>query len=293
MTYNLTAVRKLLRASFSSDEINVLAFDLFPDLAIDLPDSMTRSEKIKHILNYAKTRGAVPEIVAYVQRENPFQYQHFAAQLEAPPTSTTADGTKPQPDVPTPASSVSDNSEREEDIRRHLETHLALLEAFEKQLALTEDADKAMRLEKDIAYERSSIARYQQELEALKTTQPTGELIAKSPESSIEQPRTVQTVFQEVRHELISVVSRLPVSQTFNGRSSLLYGIPDTHTMNRDANLLQHDIDLITRQLAERSPLANGNLPLIEFLSNAILYASGTVDIEQTLKTIQQKLESV
>ena len=62
--------------------------------------------------------------------------------------------------------------------------------------------------------------------------------------------------------------------------------------MRRDADILTHDIDLITQQLAERSPLPNGKKPLSEFINNALLYASGMADIENELKAIQKKINA-
>jgi hypothetical protein len=81
--YNLHVIRELLGEAFSSGEITTLAFDLFHDVYQDFTAGMTRSQKIRMVVDHANKNGAMPGLLAYVERQNAYQYGRFAPQLKS------------------------------------------------------------------------------------------------------------------------------------------------------------------------------------------------------------------
>lgn len=79
--YNLHTIRELLGEAFSSGEITTLAFDLFHDVYQDFTSGMTRDQKIRMVVDKANKTGKLPELLAYVQRQNAYQYGRYAPKL--------------------------------------------------------------------------------------------------------------------------------------------------------------------------------------------------------------------
>ena len=80
--YNLSTIYDMLHASFSVREIDTLAFKLFPRRFNQFGKSMHFSEKIRQIIMMAEQNGRLPEVIAYTQKHNPYQYKRFADHLE-------------------------------------------------------------------------------------------------------------------------------------------------------------------------------------------------------------------
>ena len=89
--------------------------------------------------------------------------------------------------------------------------------------------------------------------------------------------------------ELIDELSKLAVTESYSGRTSLLDGIPGADTLNRDANIKRLDLNLIVTQLAKLGRLANGQMPVAKLIDNALPYASG-FEGEGKLRAIQRQL---
>lgn len=89
--YNLGVIYDLLEESFDQAGIDVLAFKLFPDLRRNLSNRADRSSKIQKIIDYAGRYGRIPDLLAYVQQENPTQYQKYLEKFgpdSRPPSPT-------------------------------------------------------------------------------------------------------------------------------------------------------------------------------------------------------------
>ncbi len=97
--------------------------------------------------------------------------------------------------------------------------------------------------------------------------------------------------FAGLKPDLLNELIKLSVTESALGRTSLLDGIPGAETLNRDAGNRRLDLDLIVTQLAQRGRLANGQLPLVKFISNALPYAAG-FEGETKLQSIQQSLQA-
>ncbi|MBK8985452.1 MAG: ATP-binding protein [Chloroflexi bacterium] len=95
MTYNLATIRQLLTDAFDSEEIKTLAFDRFHAVQDDFSTGMTKGQMIRAVVEKAEKHGRLPELLAYVQATNPYQYNRYAAQLEAPAAANRAASTLP------------------------------------------------------------------------------------------------------------------------------------------------------------------------------------------------------
>ena len=96
--------------------------------------------------------------------------------------------------------------------------------------------------------------------------------------------------FESLKPDLVNELLKLSVTDSAQGRTSLLDGIPSADTLNRDAGNRRLDLNLIVTQLAQRGRLANGQLPLVKFIANALPYAAG-FEGETRLHSIQQSLQ--
>jgi ABC-type amino acid transport substrate-binding protein len=74
--YNLEDVRKLLSDAFNADELETLAFDLFPEFAPNLT-GFDHAQKTHRITDFAHRRGRIDEILAYVKEKVPYQYKRY------------------------------------------------------------------------------------------------------------------------------------------------------------------------------------------------------------------------
>lgn len=98
--YNLPIIRELLGEAFSSGEITTLAFDLFYDVYQNFPSTMTRADKIQMVVQKAQASGRIPQLLAYVQEKNGYQYGRFADKLQAPSIEEQPLVQKPNPLIP-------------------------------------------------------------------------------------------------------------------------------------------------------------------------------------------------
>ncbi len=79
--YDLQAVRELLSAAFSDEEILTLAFDRFRDVYEDISGEMGKGKKIRLLVEWCDNKVVLDELLAEVKRRNPNQYARYAARL--------------------------------------------------------------------------------------------------------------------------------------------------------------------------------------------------------------------
>ena len=101
--YDLRAINNLLGDAFNSGGIDTLAFDLFQPVYRDFGPGMNRAQKIEAVVLYAEQNGRIPDLLAYVQQKNPYQYNRYAAQFQSAPQSEshTSPGTPATTNVTT------------------------------------------------------------------------------------------------------------------------------------------------------------------------------------------------
>jgi len=80
--YNLEIVRELLGAAFSDEEIVTLAFDRFRRVYDDISGEMSKTKKIRLLVDWCNERVVLGELLAEVKRRNPNQYARFASRLK-------------------------------------------------------------------------------------------------------------------------------------------------------------------------------------------------------------------
>ena len=109
-------IRELLSKAFSNNEINTLAFDLFPDIYGDFSNSMSKGEKILAIVEYANNRGKLEPLLDYVKEKNLHQYNQYigkthtlnsANAIPNPPPKEKNISEQPQVAPTTPVTEVS------------------------------------------------------------------------------------------------------------------------------------------------------------------------------------------
>lgn len=142
--YDLAAVRELLAAAFSASEITTLAFDLFQPIYQEFTPGMIASDKIRMIVSHADQKGAMPRLLAYVEKHNPYQYQRFADRL--------------RPQAPSPTIT---------ELQQNIQRSQTLLNQYEQRLQMEDDPRKLMRYRYEIDQEKERIEQYTKEAAAL------------------------------------------------------------------------------------------------------------------------------
>ena len=81
-TYNTAAVRELLMAAFSDEELTTFCFDNFRPVYEEFATGMSRTQKVQMLVEYCERRGEMAELLARVERANPYQYARFKDRLQ-------------------------------------------------------------------------------------------------------------------------------------------------------------------------------------------------------------------
>jgi len=95
----------------------------------------------------------------------------------------------------------------------------------------------------------------------------------------------------ELRVELTDALLQVPATNTFDGRTALLAGIPNVQSLQRSPTISRTDIDLIVSQLAEIH-LQTGEWALVIFIGNALSHVQGTT-LSATLQRLRQQVQSI
>ena len=79
--WNTEALRELLTAAFSDEELTTLCFDTFRTIYEDFATGMSKKQKIQLLLDYCIRHEQVEELLAAVRKANPAQYDKRASGL--------------------------------------------------------------------------------------------------------------------------------------------------------------------------------------------------------------------
>lgn len=190
MTYNLETVRKLLNDAFSSGEIQTLAFDRFHDIHDDFAAGMTKSQMIKAVVENAHKHGRIPDLLDYVKKENPYQYNRYAPQLEAAQSAR-------QP--------AFGDEQRLQDLQSNIDREAVLLNAYEKQLTYEDDARRLLNIQYNIERQKETIAGYRQEAAQIQAALPA----AAAPDGD-----AVQKQLGEINQQLSAISQQIDKAET-------------------------------------------------------------------------------
>lgn len=75
---DLQVTTKLLSEAFDNEKLDDLAFALFKPVLDDFGAGISKSRKIRRIVDYALSQGRIAELFAYVKEKNSFQYYLYA-----------------------------------------------------------------------------------------------------------------------------------------------------------------------------------------------------------------------
>jgi hypothetical protein len=80
--WNTAALRDLLGAAFSDEELTTLCFDYFRPVYEEFAGGMSKGQKIQRLLDYCLRREQVEDLLAAVREANPAQYRRFEERLK-------------------------------------------------------------------------------------------------------------------------------------------------------------------------------------------------------------------
>jgi hypothetical protein len=109
-SFDLAAIRDMLLAAFSSEELHRLFVYTSQDALHGLTSRLSRSDDLTHmvdtVVEYCRQHDLLPELLAEVAQERPRQYARYAenivGDLPTVPDAALKSGTVPRP-APTPA----------------------------------------------------------------------------------------------------------------------------------------------------------------------------------------------
>lgn len=192
MAYNLAAIRKLLNDAFSSGEIQTLAFDLFADVYDNFASGVTKSQMIQAIVLYADKNGRLPDLLAYVEKENPYQYKRYASQLEiaAPPAAPRA---------------IFGDEQRLQDLEHNIQRSVNLLNQYEAQLAYEDDPRRLLKIQHEIKREKETIIGYREEVAQIQGALPA---------DAATESDAVQTQLADITQRLADLSQQIDNAET-------------------------------------------------------------------------------
>ncbi len=80
--WNTEALRELLTAAFSDEELTIFCFDHFRPVYEDFSTGMSKGQKIQRLLDNCIRKVQVEMLLAEVHKANPMQYLQFERQLK-------------------------------------------------------------------------------------------------------------------------------------------------------------------------------------------------------------------
>jgi hypothetical protein len=80
-TYNTAAVRELLMAAFSDEELTTFCFDNFRSVYEEFTTGMSRTQKAQRLVETCERRGETEKLLARVEQANPYQYDRLRNRL--------------------------------------------------------------------------------------------------------------------------------------------------------------------------------------------------------------------
>lgn len=94
---------------------------------------------------------------------------------------------------------------------------------------------------------------------------------------------------QPMRQQLVDAVLRIPSSDSYDGRSAFLVGVPASTSRNQGS--ARADLDTIFDQLDGLGRLASGQWPLLLVIDNIMGYTQGFPEVHGVISNVRQALE--
>jgi formylglycine-generating enzyme required for sulfatase activity len=83
MSYNLTAIRQLVAAAFSDDDLRVFCFDHFPAVYQDFTAGQTQGQRVLLLVDFATRHGQLDTLLDAIEKANPYQFDTFRAEVRS------------------------------------------------------------------------------------------------------------------------------------------------------------------------------------------------------------------
>lgn len=80
--WNTSAIRDLLAAAFSDQELTTLCFDYFRVVYDDFSSGMSKGDKLQRLLEHCERHDQMARLVSLVRDANPAQYTRFESRLK-------------------------------------------------------------------------------------------------------------------------------------------------------------------------------------------------------------------
>jgi hypothetical protein len=79
--FDTAAVRELLLAAFSDEELTTFCYDNFRPVYEEFATGMSRPQKVQMLVEHCVRRGDVERLLALVKEKSAYQYQQFEPRL--------------------------------------------------------------------------------------------------------------------------------------------------------------------------------------------------------------------
>ena len=79
--YNTPIIRKLLKAAFDDESLDIFCFDYYRDVHDSFSQGMSRTAKIQLLIGHCERNLAFEQLLEQIKEENLAQYERFEAQL--------------------------------------------------------------------------------------------------------------------------------------------------------------------------------------------------------------------
>ena len=83
MAYNLAAIRQLVSAAFSDDELTTFCFDHFPSVGQNFTAGQTLDQRVLLLVDFAARQGQLGVLLDAIKQANPYQYERFGTDVRA------------------------------------------------------------------------------------------------------------------------------------------------------------------------------------------------------------------
>jgi hypothetical protein len=113
---------------------------------------------------------------------------------------------------------------------------------------------------------------------------------ARRPGTPPVRPDPAQVLTQALRDQLVENLLKIPLSGSFDGRSSYLIGLPWAQTLNRSPTNVNLDLQMIVDQLNTLGKLESGAWPLLILIENAAASVKG-LQIGKDLLALRDTLQ--
>jgi hypothetical protein len=84
MEHSTAALRRLLSAAFSDEELTNLCFDHFFPVYERFGAGMSKAQKLQRLLEYCERQRSIGQLIELVRERNPAQFARFEARQGTP-----------------------------------------------------------------------------------------------------------------------------------------------------------------------------------------------------------------